>query len=216
MRKIETVFFDLDGTLVDNYEAITKCISVSLEPMGITPPTLEKVKHTVGGSILITFEKLIGKNLAPQAAKTYMEHIKDYELLGLKEMPHAREILQGLKSRGIKSALFTNKSQKSAENIIEFLNLSRFFEKIIGTDLHGARKPEKEFTLLALEKMNADFETSAVVGDSPYDYKAAKACGLMPILVATGGNSFKSLESLCPGANIFKDLREAEIFIESR
>lgn len=216
MRKIETVFFDLDGTLVDNYEAIAKCISVSLEPMGITPPTLEKVKRTVGGSILITFEKLIGKNLAPQAAKTYMEHIKDYELLGLKEMPHAREILQGLKSRGIKSALFTNKSQKSAENIIEFLNLGRFFEKIIGTDLHGARKPEKEFTLLALEKMNADFETSAVVGDSPYDYKAAKACGLMPILVATGGNSFESLESLCPGANIFKDLSEAEIFIESR
>ena len=64
--------------------------------------------------------------------------------------------------------------------------------------------------------MNADIETSAVVGDSPYDYKAAKTCGLMPILVATGGNSFESLESLCPEANIFKDLREAEIFIESR
>ena len=64
--------------------------------------------------------------------------------------------------------------------------------------------------------MKSDFETSAVVGDSPYDYKAAKACALTPILVATGGNSFESLEILCPDANIFKNLREAEIFIESR
>ncbi len=216
MRKIETVFFDLDGTLVDNYEAITRCIAASLEPMGITPPTLEKVKRTVGGSILITFEKLIGKDSALQAAKTYMEHIEEYELVGLKEMPHAREILQGLKSRGIKTALFTNKSQKSAEHIIEFLDLGHFFDRIIGTSLNGARKPEKEFTLLALEKMKSDFETSAVVGDSPYDYKAAKACALTPILVATGGNSFESLEILCPDANIFKNLREAEIFIESR
>lgn len=215
MRKIETVFFDLDGTLVDNYEAITKCIAASLKQFGITPPSIEEVKHAVGGSILITFEKLIGKGLAFQAAKTYMEHIEKYELIGLKEMPHAREILRGLKSRGIKTALFTNKSQKSAERIIEFLNLSPFFDKIIGTELNGARKPEKEFTLLALEKMKSNFDTSAVVGDSPYDYKAAKTCNLTPILVATGGNSFESLENLCPGANIFKSLREAEIFIES-
>lgn len=213
MCKFETVFFDLDGTLVDNYEAITKCISVVLEPMGITPPNLEKVKQTVGGSILITFEKLIGKDLAPIAAKTYMQHIEKYEFFGLKEMPYARNILQNLKSRNLKIALFTNKSQNSAKNIIEFLKLNQFFDGIIATTLNGARKPDKEFTQFALEKMNANPKTSAIIGDSPYDYNAAKIYNLTPILVATGGDSFESLKSQCPDANIFKNLQEAEEFI---
>ncbi len=215
MSKFETVFFDLDGTLVDNYKAITKCISVVLEPMGITPPTLEKVKKTVGGSILITFEKLIGKDLAPIAAQTYMQHINSYELFGLQEMPYAREILQDLKACKVKTALFTNKAQGSAEHIIKHLKLCSYLDAIIATTLNGPRKPDKEFTMLALEKMSASATKSALVGDSPYDYKAAKACNLTSILVATGGDDFESLKNHCPDANIFKNLQEAEEFILS-
>lgn len=206
-QKFSTIFFDLDGTLADNYAAITLCIAEVLKPMGITPPSLEKVKNTVGGSILITFEKLIGKELAQTAAAQYQKIIGDFELEGLKPMPYSLEILEMLKSRGVKTAMLTNKGQKSAENIARHLGFDKFLSAIFGTELNGARKPEKEFTLNALRKTNTAPWQCAIIGDSPYDYLSAKSCGIASMLVATGADDFKKLQELCPGAQIFADLR---------
>ena len=206
-QKFSTIFFDLDGTLADNYAAITLCIGKVLEPMGITPPDPQKVRSTVGGSILITFEKLIGKELAQTAAIQYQKIIGGFELEGLKPMPYSSEILAILKSRGIKTAMLTNKGQKSAENIARHLGFDKYLSAIFGTTLNGARKPEKEFTQNALRKMNTAPSQCAIIGDSPYDYLAAKSCGAASMLVATGGGDFEKLKELCPGAQIFADLR---------
>ncbi|MBR4598010.1 MAG: HAD family hydrolase [Opitutales bacterium] len=203
-----TVFFDLDGTLADNYEAIALGVGKVLKPMGITPPSLEKVRQTVGGSILITFEKLIGKELAQKAAAQYMEIIGECELEGLRPMPYSAEILALLKSRGIRTALFTNKGQKSAEHIARHLGFDKYLDAVFGTSLNGARKPEAAFTQNALRAMKAASSESLIIGDSPYDYKAARVCEAASCLVATGANSAKELRKECPEARVFKNLEE--------
>ena len=202
------VFFDLDGTLADNYSAIAACIGEVLKPMGIEPPSLEKVRNTVGGSILITFEKLIGKGLAQAAAEHYQKIIADFELEGLKPMPYSAEILMLVKSRGIKAAMLTNKAQKSAERIARRLGFDKYLDAIFGTALNGARKPEKAFTQNALRAMRSPARESLIIGDSPYDYEAARACEIEPMLVATGADGVDALRKKCPGAIVFENLEE--------
>ncbi|MBO6103432.1 MAG: HAD family hydrolase [Opitutales bacterium] len=210
---LDFVFFDLDGTLADNYDAITLCIAESVKPFGIKPFSRETVVRSVGGSILNTLKKLAGVEIAELAAPIYAENISRFEMRGLKSMPYSLEILESLFSRGIAAACLTNKAQDSAERICRRLGFSKYLRGVVGTQLRGPRKPEKRFIDSALKLFGANPKTSAIVGDSPYDYKTAVAGGLMPLLVATGGDSADSLKLSCPEAEIFRSLKEAETFI---
>lgn len=206
--RFKTAFFDLDGTLADNYDAITACVGEAVAPLGFERPSREKIMHTVGGSILLTLQKLVGPELAPAAAQTYMERIDEFVFLGLKPMPFAAELLGALKARGIRAACLTNKSQKSADDIMEKLGMGEFLECVIGTSLTGPRKPQPEFTKAALARMGADAASSILVGDSPYDYDAAQAGRMACALVATGGDTAEELAARCPRAEgIYSDLR---------
>lgn len=203
----KTVFFDLDGTLVDNYDAITACVGDSIEPLGFPRPTRERIMRVVGGSIILTMEKLVGKALAEKAGRSYMERIGPMTFLGLREMPYASEILDRLNGAGIRCACLTNKSQKSADEILAHLGLDKKLCATIGTSLLGPHKPSREFTQAAAEKIGAEASTSLMVGDSPYDYQTAENFGMPCLLVATGGNPIEELRSLCPNAaGIYPDM----------
>ena len=195
-----TVFFDLDGTLVDNYDAITACVGDSIEPLGFPRPTREHIMRIVGGSIILTMEKLVGKRLAETAGRNYMERIGAMTFLGLREMPYASEILDLLNAAGARCVCLTNKSQKSAEEIACRLGLDKKLFATIGTTLLGPHKPSREFTEAAAQKVGADASTSIMVGDSPYDYLTAQNFGMPCLLVATGGNPAEELAELCPRA----------------
>lgn len=208
--RFKFVYFDLDGTLADNYDAITSCIASSIAPLGYAPFSREKVKQVVGGSILLTLQKLIGERDAKIAVENYVKFLPEHEFVGLKKLDYSNEILRNLKSQGVKLACLTNKSQTSALNICKHLGFYEDLDFVIGTTLYGSRKPEPAFIKIALEKMEATPHESAIVGDSIYDYKTALAGGLTPIIVATGGNSFEELTELCPQAKVFRSLKEVE------
>ena len=205
----KTVFFDLDGTLADNYDAITAGVTAAIVPMGFEAPTREKIKKTVGGSIILTMEKLVGPELAEKAANAYMAAIPDLTFFGLRAMPHAREILEGLREIGVDCACLTNKSQKAAEEIIEKLEMSQLLKTVIGTTLLGPHKPAPEFTAMAMEMMQAQPQTSLMVGDSRYDYLTGENAAMGTLLVATGGDTAEELAKACPNAlGIFSNLKD--------
>ena len=196
----KTVLFDLDGTLADNYDAITKTAAYALEKLNLKPPTREQIKAAVGGSIMLTMQRLIGDKLAETAAKIYAEKADEYATFGLKAMPGARELLERLRDMGVRAACFTNKDEKVAKKVLSYLKLDGLLEAVIGTSLKGPRKPMPEFTLAALEKLNTKPCDALIIGDSKFDYLAAKNCSIRAILVATGNDSVKDLEAKCPDA----------------
>ena len=71
---IETVLFDLDGTLVDNFEAIHRCYDDVMRLMGLPGVSLGDVKRAVGGSVNVTVVKLAGEANAPTATRLFREH----------------------------------------------------------------------------------------------------------------------------------------------
>lgn len=197
----------MDGTLVDNFIAIHQAFAYAHEQLGKKPPTLEKVKRSIGESAPVTMGKLIGHDLAAQALPHFYAYFEEHKLDGLRTYPGAKWLIDRLREDGIACAIFTNKRADIARAISDHLGLSDQLSAIIGTNDNDWRKPQKAFTQYALDCLKTTAETSAIIGDSIYDLNAAKVCGLKAWLVTTGSHTAKQLLGETPQADgVFDDL----------
>ena len=189
MREFKAALFDLDGTLVDNYAAIHKCLEISFKKFGVEAPSFGDVYKAVGGSILITIQKLLPEqkqSLADCIGSHYLKIFPDYLFYGLEPMPYARDILKALRARGFKLACFTNKQQDGAETILKSLDMAA-----------------------ALDRLCVSADECVGVGDSKYDYMAAEAVGMPSAIVATGADSRPWLAENCPNSlGVFENLKD--------
>lgn len=195
-RKIRTILFDLDGTLIDHFQCIYKCYLYAAEQLGIQPKDFATVKDTVGGSIHITLGELMGETVVHEAVEHFRDHYKDIMYEDIQLMPGSSWLLEHLCENGYRLSLFTNKLDSQARAICKHLGLDIFLDDVIGSQDHPTYvKPHKKFTEYALNKLDATPTTSLLIGDSLYDIDAA-ACIQMPVyLVTTGSHTKEQLEN---------------------
>ncbi len=190
----ETVLFDLDGTLVDNFTAIHLCTNQVLEVMGFGPVSYETVCGSVGGGALRTMTKLVGEANAATAVKLYLDHFRSVMLKGVKVYPGAREILKALRSRGVTVAVLTNKDHGNSIELLAHLGMSEDTDGIFGTNVVPWRKPHPGFTHYALAQLGRAASAACMVGDSPFDIDTARQGGLASAhAVATGTHKAEEL-----------------------
>ena len=60
MSQIDTIFFDLDGTLTDPKVGITRCIQHALAALGVTPPDAGDLTWCIGPPLLESFKSMLG------------------------------------------------------------------------------------------------------------------------------------------------------------
>ncbi len=192
----ETVLFDLDGTLVDNFEAIHRCYDDVMSMMGLPGVTLEQIRRAVGGSVNVTVVKLAGEANAPTATRLFREHFPSVMYHGLRVYPGCAEVLHALRARGVRTAVYTNKDEENSKKIMAHLGLAHLFDGIFGTNVHPWRKPQKEFSHYVLSTLKADPRRTVMVGDSPFDIETARNGQLAAIHCVTTGSH--TAEELAP------------------
>ncbi|MBL62712.1 MAG: haloacid dehalogenase [Opitutae bacterium] len=205
------VFFDLDGTLIDQFKPIYRSYLHALERLGLEPVDYETVKRTVGGSVDVTMERLIGPELAPRAVEIFLPYFDSIMFEDLIALPGAMEILESLQANDKRLAVFTNKRGDAARATLKHLGMTPFLEKIIGANDTPWRKPQLEFTRHALDAMNGTPEQSCLVGDSPFDVESATVVGMPCHVVATGTHDQEQLgetEAKSVHANLSELARE--------
>lgn len=210
----KAVLFDLDGTLIDHFQCIYRCYRHALDHLGLPPVTYQEVKSAVGGSIAITFGKFLPQNLVPQAVSLYRElfdQIWQEDLIALKG---SLWILEQLKQKNVRTAVFTNKEGDRSRLICAHIGFTPFVQGIYGTLDTPYKKPDPEFTHFALDKLNATPETACLIGDSPYDAETAQRVGMPCYLVATGTHEAQWLKNNAPCEGVYSDLIElgTEVF----
>lgn len=192
--EVDTVFFDLDGTLVDNFTAIHRCAAEVAVELGFPAMSLETVKSAVGGSIIVTMSRLLPAEVGEQAVALYR---KKYPLMmfeGMYAYEGVEALVAALHAQGYKTAVFTNKDADASRKIIGHLGFDRIFHRVIGTGESPWRKPEAEFTRHALELMGSSPSRTVMIGDSPFDIAAARNGGLRGVYcVTTGSHSASEL-----------------------
>jgi phosphoglycolate phosphatase len=206
---MQNILFDLDGTLIDHFSAIHRSVAFAQRQLELPESDYATVRATVGGSVPITLGKLCGEAHVEAAIPFFREHFAEIMYEDVAIIPDAEWLLQELVNRGHKLAVFTNKYETHAKTILEHLGLARHLQAIIGTGHgHGYRKPDPQFTMEALERMDCASEDALMVGDSPYDYAAAEAGCLPCYLVATGSHSAEQLARETNAVGIYPNLRQ--------
>jgi len=185
MSNIKWIFFDLDGTLVNNLPALYGAYLDFLIDYGIKGNKKE-------------FEKLNGPSLTEiitELKETYdldESHNKLFEnyaskiqsaYKNSKSRKQSTNILKSLNKRGYKLALVTSSSKKLAVILIRKFNWDRLFQMYVFGDEISHSKPHPEIYILCLKKTNASKKRTIVIEDSKNGFESARKAGLNCILI---------------------------------
>ena len=206
-----TVLFDLDGTLIDHFKAIHRCHAHAMKQLGLAEPTLAQVRAAVGGGVEQAVERLVGPQLKSAALALYRPYWEATMLEDVELLPGAKELLVLLQSRGIRTAVYTNKHGPSSRLTCAHLGLTGLLAGNFGATDTPWLKPDVAFTRHVLTALGAKAAETLLVGDSPFDVATARNAELAFIGVPTGTHTTAELqaagaERIC--ADLFAVARE--------
>lgn len=198
----KAIFFDLDGTLTESGEGITKSVQYALEKIGKPEEDLEKLKVFVGPPLMEQFMKYAGVDEATgrKAVEFYRER---YEVKGIYEnhpYESVEEMLQELKRKGYILAVTSSKPEYYVTQILDYFKLSSYFDVAVGSEMNGARTSKSEVIEEALKRINMSDKRNEVlmVGDKEHDVLGARAAGLDCVAVAYGYGTQEELTEANP------------------
>lgn len=186
MENIETVLFDLDGTLIDHFNVIFRCYEHTLNVLGKPVPDYETIKRSVGGAMEFTMKKFVDEEDHAEAIRIFRQHFAEIFLDDITVLPGAEWLLQHLKQNQKRLAVFTNKQGPGSRAIIDHLGFTPYFERVFGSLDTPFRKPDLAFSEHVLREMKATPESTCMIGDSPWDIQAAHVVGMKAYCVCTG------------------------------
>lgn len=195
---ISYILFDLDGTLTNPKEGITKCVQYALDAFGIHEPDLDKLVPFIGPPLLQSFQEFYGftSEDAVAAVEKYRERFSTIGLYENFPYPGIASMLQQLQAQGKILAVASSKPTVFVKQILEKFELSQYFASIEGSNLDGTRTNKKEVISAVLQNFNnPPTEQVLMVGDRKYDVIGAKELGLPCVGVQFGFAAPGELES---------------------
>jgi phosphoglycolate phosphatase len=196
------LLFDLDGTLTDPYQGITKCISYALEKMGRKSPPQMSLQWCIGPPLKDSLSKLLeseDNNLSEKALSFYRERyskIGIYENEVYKDIPEALEALNKI---GHNLFVATSKPGIYAKRIIDHFGLQKYFKNIHGSELDGTRVEKTNLISYILKTESIIPIETIMIGDREHDILGAKENRIRSIGVLWGYSTKDELEKA--GAN---------------
>lgn len=216
---MKAILFDLDGTIINSEEGITKCVQYALKAYGIDEPDRKKLLCFIGPPLDPIFREKYGmtEEKAWEAVEKYRER---FDVKGIFECclyDGVRESIARLKQAGYVLALASSKPETACRRILEHFSMTEYFDEVVGSTLDGTISTKQE-VLEELGRRMADEEISkeemCLIGDTKYDAAGAKAFGIRCIGVSYGFGTREEL--LAAGAEaVFDRIEEVERYIEN-
>jgi len=195
------ILFDLDGTLTDPVEGITKSLQYALESFGIAVKSRDCLKPFIGPPLRDTFRKcgIAEQDIEPVVAK-YREYFGVTGLFENTLYDGVDGLLNGLCSSGKTLILATSKAAVYSQRILEHFDIAKYFRFVSGAEMDGRRSKKSQVIGYALEQCKiTDVGQCVMIGDREHDMIGAKACGMDSVGVLYGYGSREELVNA--GAN---------------
>jgi phosphoglycolate phosphatase len=192
----ETILFDLDGTLIDSFEGLTRCYAHALSSLGRVPPPPEGLRDCIGPPIRRNFARLLGSE-DPALLESAVHHFRErYASVGWTEChlyAGVLEMVDGVRALGARVYVATAKPQTFADRILARLGLTERIDGAFGPPLDGSMDDKRILLGHALRTASIDAASAALVGDRDNDVRAALAHGVLPVGVTWGFGSREEL-----------------------
>lgn len=203
---MDYVLMDLDGTITNPKEGITRSFQYALHHFGIEVADLDSLCEYIGPPLLDSFQFGFGfsPEKAQQAAIKYRERFTVQGLYENEVYPGMEEALQRLKEAGKVLIVATSKPEYLAVKILKHFGLDGYFDDICGADddLHRNKKEDVIQYILERHELK-DLSDVIMVGDRKYDIIGAKKCNLTSMGVLYGFGDRDEMEKA--GADYIAD-----------
>lgn len=186
MTKIQTVLFDVDGTLLDTTEFILQAYEYTLKQFNYLKPDFRKNMITLFGAPLTECYKVLAPDGNNQELCVVHDTWQNENLHLVQPFPSVIETVEALQKKGSRIGAVTNRLRGSATTILGYSAVDKAMEVIIGVEDVINPKPHPEGILKAMEIMKVKPEETMMVGDSEFDILAGKEAGVITVGVRTG------------------------------
>jgi phosphoglycolate phosphatase len=203
---IKVLIFDLDGTLVNAYPAVSRSVNHTLKALGLPSRTHEEIKRSVGGGDRKLMVHFAGEARAARALKLYRpHHAKALQVQnGVKLLAGALGVLKFFKAKGVKLAIASNRPTRFTRIILTELDILKCFDAVLCADRAPKPKPNPDILWALASRFKVKKTEVLYVGDMTIDINCGRRAGIRVVAVATGSNSKKELKDLKPLAVIDK------------
>ena len=198
----QNLLFDLDGTLTNSAEGITKCVQYGLHSLGLEEENLQKLEVFIGPPLRASYMKYYGLTREEAEAAVAAYRVR-FEKVGWKEnmaYPGIEELLQALHQQHYRLGICTGKPEYFAVPIARRFGLQPYLETITGSTLDGKMDDKAQVVQLALKRWQLTSpEAKArtlLIGDRREDVLAAHANGIACLGVGYGFGSQAELEEV--------------------
>ena len=198
---LDAMIFDLDGTLVDSNGAHVEAWQRALERCGYRVAA-DRIFDEIGKGGDNFVPALLGKDADEKNGEALRkaqpeEFGKIAKSRGLRVFPGARELLEDLKRRKIKTVLATssNKKQLKLNEESSGFEVHKLVDAIVNADDIESSKPDPDLIAAAVQKLKMSPAQCAMVGDTPHDAEACKRGGVVCLGVTCGGHTPQTLRS---------------------
>ena len=201
-----TAIFDLDGTLLNTLDDLAASVNYAMDKTGFPRRTLSEVRRFVGNGVKVLIRRCVPEGTGEADYKRaycfFTEHYAENSRNKTKPYDGIPELLSKLKSRGIKTAIVSNKIDFAVKDLKE-----EFFPDTVDTavgDSEGMEnKPAPDMVYKALRTVGSESGESVYIGDTDVDLETAANAGMDCISVSWGFRSREELEGY--GAKMIAD-----------
>lgn len=203
------VLFDLDGTLTDPKEGITKSVQFALRSFGIEEKNLDKLEPFIGPPLSDSFRDFYGfdETKVKQAITSYREYFEKTGIFQNKIFEGMERMLENLQKRGIFLAIASSKPEASVHVVLKHFGIEKYFDLIVGSLKDGTRETKIDVMKEVFRQLNecekkrgktVDLAQVLMVGDRKFDVEGARYFGVDSVAVTYGYANEGELEEAEP------------------
>ncbi len=191
-KAIDTIIFDLDGTLVDSQPAALAATIEALSRFGVQVTATEVREQFGGGArkpLLYFLKRDLSSNQAELAISDAIRLQNDLQLSFTHRvvlLPQAKQLLVLLKDSRYRLALATMSAKNIVDKVLSYHGIKEYLEAVMTADDVTRVKPDPEILTKTVDLLGGQVNRTLYVGDSGHDLEAAVSLGMPFLLVDTG------------------------------
>jgi len=199
MLSVDSIFFDVDGTLVNSAGDIAKAMNYTLNRLGIAEKPTREIASYIGTGVRDLARKSTGSdddNIIDEAVRIFSEYYLSHSTDESTLYPHVKEMLEHFK--GKRKFILTNRYKRFADVTLKGFGIRDYFEAILGGDDESCMKPSACVIDNFLPKLGIEKGRSLIVGDMAIDIMTGKNSGIKTCWVTYGLGRSEDLLGLSP------------------